>query len=109
VSNRGVTGDRQFKNPGIVRIRCNKHSDMRAELIVVGTPYWVEAAADGTWRIDAPAGPWKIVASDIDGARFELPVPGCVTNLDLPMPRPPVDRQRSKNGDVGGQYDVVNN
>jgi plastocyanin len=107
VSNRGVSGEKHFLHAGIVRIRCNKHSNMRAELIVVGTPHWVEVAADGSWRIDAPAGPWKVVASDINGARVEKPVTGCVTDLELPLSRP-VDRDRQKNGDTTGMYDLSN-
>jgi plastocyanin len=108
VSNRGVSGERHFERPGIVRIQCNRHSKMRADLIIVGSTAWAEVAADGTWRIDAPAGTWNVVVSDINGATKSERVSGCVTDLELTLPRPPVDRPRAKNGDVGSQYDVSN-
>jgi len=50
-----------FKKAGVVTINCNVHQDMQANVLVVATPYFANADAQGDFRIaNLPAGPGKL-------------------------------------------------
>ncbi|HEY4187933.1 MAG TPA: carboxypeptidase regulatory-like domain-containing protein [Polyangia bacterium] len=49
--------------PGVVEIFCNMHQKMSADVLVVPSPLYTKARADGTFRIDnVPVGMRKVVA-----------------------------------------------
>jgi plastocyanin len=53
----------KFDSPGVVPLLCNVHPEMSAFVIVSPTPYFVEADASGTYRIEnVPDGAYKVVA-----------------------------------------------
>lgn len=54
---RGESASATFRKVGAVPIYCNIHSRMVGHVVVVGTPYFAQAAADGRWSIPrVPAG-----------------------------------------------------
>jgi plastocyanin len=49
--------------PGVVEVFCNIHSRMNATILVVPSPLYVKAGADGTFKLEnVPAGTRRIVA-----------------------------------------------
>ena len=46
----------------MVRVFCNIHPQMTAVVVAVPTPWIVAAGADGAWRLDLPAGRYKVTA-----------------------------------------------
>jgi plastocyanin len=47
----------RFDRPGLVRIYCNIHSQMAADVLVLSNPYFVVTGQDGRFRIpDVPVG-----------------------------------------------------
>jgi plastocyanin len=66
--NFGMTGvatrDLKFQAPERIRVRCDVHPWMNAEVVVVENPFAAVSAADGTFEIKgAPAGEYTLVAS----------------------------------------------
>lgn len=49
-----------FDEPGVVTLGCNIHDWMVAYLLVVPTPWFGKAAADGAIRLEAPAGRYRL-------------------------------------------------
>lgn len=46
-----------FDKPGLVTLRCDIHENMRAEILVLDTPYFVVTEPDGSYRLSGlPAG-----------------------------------------------------
>jgi len=107
-STKGTSGKWHFMHPGLARIQCNIHSNMRADVFVFGSPYWAKVDADGTWRIDAPEGAWRVVVNDVNGSRVDQHVSGCVTGLELQLVQRYPVRPRTKNGDVPPIYEPSN-
>jgi plastocyanin len=58
---RGESKDWVFSKPGAISVYCNVHAKMTAFVVVVATPWYAEAAADGRWSIaGVPAGKYTI-------------------------------------------------
>jgi plastocyanin len=58
---RGQSKEWVFSKPGAVSVYCNVHAKMAAFVVVVPTPWYAEAAADGRWSIDkVPAGKYTL-------------------------------------------------
>ena len=51
-----------FDKPGIVEVYCEIHETMLAYIVVVDTPYFVRADKDGSFKIDAPPGNYRLFA-----------------------------------------------
>lgn len=50
-----------FDRPGIVELRCNVHSEMKAYILVKDTPYFARTNRTGSYAIpNVPAGTYKI-------------------------------------------------
>jgi plastocyanin len=49
---RGTSRRVKFDQPGVVQLLCNVHQEMAAFIVVVKSPYFARAAADGSFRID---------------------------------------------------------
>jgi len=50
-----------FNKPGAYAVYCNIHAKMTAYVVVVPTPYYTTASADGRWFIGGvPSGSWEL-------------------------------------------------
>ena len=59
----GVSKQVHFDRPGAVRVYCNIHSSMIADLLVLSNPYYALAGADGRYQVDnVPGGPHSVRA-----------------------------------------------
>ncbi len=84
----GASKSRAFPQPAVYRVFCNIHPEMTAVLLVVPTDHITEAAADGSFKLDLPAGRWRITAWSERGqpASAEVTVgtgPGAALELAL--------------------------
>lgn len=58
----GASKDRVFSQPAIYNVFCNIHPQMVAFVVVAPTPFVTTTAADGGWRLDVPAGRYRVTA-----------------------------------------------
>ena len=58
----GATNSRKFTTPAAYRVFCNIHPQMAAVILVLPTSYITEADASGNYRLDLPAGRYRITA-----------------------------------------------
>lgn len=58
----GQSKSRAMTSPGLVRIFCNIHPQMTALLVAAPTPWITTAATDGSWRLELPAGRYRVTA-----------------------------------------------
>lgn len=57
----GKSKDTEFKRAGAVPVYCNIHPRMTAFVLVVPTPYYIQAGADGRWALPrVPAGSYEL-------------------------------------------------
>lgn len=58
----GETRRHVFARPGLVIVNCNVHHNMRANVVVLETPYYARPDDSGRYRIEnVPAGPGTLV------------------------------------------------
>lgn len=58
----GETRKTVLRTPGLVIVNCNVHHNMRANIVVLATPYYVRPGKDGSFRLDGlPAGKGTLV------------------------------------------------
>jgi plastocyanin len=58
----GASKSRTLTTPGLVRVFCNIHPQMTAVVIAVPTPWVAVAGAGGTFRLELPAGRYRLTA-----------------------------------------------
>lgn len=58
----GASKSRTFTSPGVVRVFCNIHPQMTALVVTAATPWITTASADGAWRLELPAGRYRVTA-----------------------------------------------
>lgn len=58
----GQSKRRTITSPGLVRIFCNIHPQMTALLVAAPTPWITTATGDGAWRLELPAGRYRLTA-----------------------------------------------
>lgn len=58
----GTSKQQVFGKPGVYHVFCNIHPQMAAFLVVAPTPYVTVAGQDGAWRLDVPAGKYRVTA-----------------------------------------------
>ncbi len=58
----GASQSRTFRAPAVYRIFCNIHPQMSAIVLVVPTSHVAEADASGNYRLDLPAGRYRVTA-----------------------------------------------
>jgi plastocyanin len=58
----GASKQQVFGKPGVYHVFCNIHPQMAAFLVVAPTPYVTVAGQDGAWRLDVPAGKYRVTA-----------------------------------------------
>lgn len=74
-SKKGLTGIHVFNDPGPVRIQCDIHSKMRADVLVVANPFATLARPGGSFRISGlPADNYTLVAWEPNGGETHLEV-----------------------------------
>jgi plastocyanin len=60
---RGSGKSLQFDRPGVVRVYCNVHAEMRGLIVVQGTALYTQPGADGGFRLEAvPPGDYLLHA-----------------------------------------------
>jgi hypothetical protein len=94
---RSLSGSHRFRVPGSVRLQCNIHPTMRADLLVLDSPLWTLAAMDGSWQLEVPEGTWRVVAWEPNGGRAERRVEVCragPVNLTLLQAEEPLVRRK---------------
>jgi len=76
-----------FNTPGRFTIRCDIHESMRADIVVLDTPYFIVTDADGHFRLTGlPAGHY-VLKSWIDGKTQQHDVnltDGAVASINFP-------------------------
>ena len=97
-SREGVTGKPvPFTVTGAVRIQCDIHEWMRADVLVVDNPFFTLADADGSWRIpDLPAGKYTLVAWEPNGGKQRVALKKCSGELHVAVP--PVEQLPERKG-----------
>lgn len=102
---RSLSGSHRFLAAGAVRLLCNIHPRMRADLLVLDNPLWTQAALDGSWQLEAPPGRWRVVAWEPNGGRAERTVEVCgAAPVELPLPQAEEPLVRRKGGPPAPEY-----
>ena len=74
----GVTKGTQFRKAGAYAIYCDVHAKMTGWVIVVATPYYAQAGADGRWEIaKVPPGKYTMTV-------WHERAPAITQDLDVP-------------------------
>ncbi len=58
----GASKSQVFKEPAVYRVFCNIHPQMAAVILVVPTSYIAEVDAAGNYKLDLPAGRYRVTA-----------------------------------------------
>lgn len=58
----GLTKTRTFTDPAIYRVFCNIHPQMTAVILVLPTSFLAEVDSSGAFRLDLPAGRYRVTA-----------------------------------------------
>jgi plastocyanin len=58
----GASKSRVFSAPAIYRVFCNIHPEMTAMILVLPTSYITETTPSGSYRLDVPAGKYRVTA-----------------------------------------------
>ena len=58
----GASKARVFNEPAVYRVFCNIHPQMTAVILVLPTPYIAQRDGAGTFRLELPAGRYRITA-----------------------------------------------
>lgn len=79
----GETRQRVFAKPGLVVVNCNVHHNMRADVVVLATPYYTRPDRNGRYTLAGlPKGPGTLVfwhpRADAQQVVVTLPVDGTV-------------------------------
>lgn len=83
----GASKSRTFASPGVVRIFCNIHPQMTALVVAAPTPWVVTTGPDGAWRLDLPAGRYRLTAISERAAAVtaDVTVSGATTSPALAL------------------------
>lgn len=77
----GASKSRTFAAAGVVRVFCNIHPQMTALVVAAATPWIVSAGSDGGFRLDLPAGRYRLttLSERAAAASIEVAVSGATT------------------------------
>lgn len=60
---RGTTKSKRFEKADTIEVRCNRHPDMAATILVLDEDYWVKTDRRGNWKLTGvPPGTYRLVA-----------------------------------------------
>lgn len=100
-----------FDEPGIVRVFCNVHHAMFANVVVVPTPHYVVPDASGGFRLEGlPAGPGRLSfwheRGEVVSLPLSVPARGALNlTFDVTQPRIPPHRNKHGRAYTRGAYD----
>lgn len=80
----GESKTRVFTRPGLYRVFCNIHPEMNAFIAVVPTSFVTIADAQGRFRLDLPAGRYRLTALSSRAARQSADVTATDGSVDAP-------------------------
>jgi plastocyanin len=82
----GASKSMTFKEPGVYRVFCNIHPQMAAVILVVPTPqqYIADVDPNGSYRLDLPAGRYRITAWSERAEPVKVEVTVSATAATLP-------------------------
>lgn len=80
----GQVKQQVFSKPGLVIVNCNVHHNMRADIVVLATPYYTRPDRNGRYKLDGlPAGGGTLVfwhpRAQAQSVQVSLPMQGAVT------------------------------
>ena len=81
----GASKSRVFTEPATYRVFCNIHPQMTAVLVATPSPWLAVAARDGTFRIELPAGRYRVTALSERAAAVTAEVSVAGTTTAPPM------------------------
>lgn len=93
----GQSRERTFTRTGLVVVNCSVHQNMRANVLVLGTPYFARPDAKGRFRIDGvPPGAGTLVIWHPRGAPASIELQGAanVPKQRIVVTKPPLDPHR---------------
>ncbi|MFZ5637631.1 MAG: hypothetical protein ACOY82_13710 [Pseudomonadota bacterium] len=93
----GQSRQHVFARPGLVLVNCSVHQAMRANVLVLATPYFVRPERDGRFRIaDVPGGEGTLVFWHPRGAPVSVAVaaPATVPRQRIVATKPPLATDR---------------
>jgi plastocyanin len=95
----GVAREHTFRRPGLVVVNCSVHQSMRANILVLSTPYFTRPDRSGRYRLDnLPAGSGSLVFWHPRAAptSLQVAVPAdTVPAQRLIASKPPIDAHAS--------------
>lgn len=107
-SRQGVTGTKTFMFQGPVRIQCDVHPQMRADVLVLQNRFWTFVDPNGTWKISGlPAGSYTVVAWEPNGGVRRQMVTECSGEAAVaipPLQEEPEQKPKRKNGGAYVEY-----
>lgn len=107
-SKQGVTGRQTFQKPGPVRILCDVHNWMRADILVVENPSFSIVDAKGQWQLPAlPEGDHTLTVWEPNGAMVKVSVKHCTGATQVtvpPLDEAPKPKAQRKTGGVPPEY-----
>lgn len=73
-----------FRTPGVYRVFCNIHEQMKSVVVVAPSNYFTQVDASGNFRLEVPAGRYRVVA----WSERSVPASVEVTVGNLPVATP---------------------
>jgi plastocyanin len=114
-SKQGVSGTRTFMFAGAVRIQCNIHPTMRADVLVLQNPFWTFVESNGSWRIpalpawsEAEGEQWVLVAWEPNSPPTRKVLKRCYGETTVTVPaleQQPPQKPVRKDGSVYPEYE----
>jgi plastocyanin len=98
---RGDGKETTFDEPGVVRVFCNVHHSMVAYVLVVETPFYTTAAADGSFRFEGlPDGPGRLTVWHERSEPWTRKIAAGENGIDIrvEVSKPRVPRHKNKFG-----------
>ena len=95
----GASTDYTFKKAGLVRVNCNVHHAMQADILVVDTPWFAHPDKNGHFDLSGlPSGPGKLMIWSPRAAvqSQALAIPAAPVNLRIVVTKPRVEQHFNK-------------
>lgn len=102
-----TTHIQKFEWPGTVRIQCDIHARMRADVLVLQNGFFARPGADGKWRISGLGKQkYTLVFWEPNGGTVEREVTGCVSGpMSVSLAEKAPEQTRRKDGSAYREYE----